>query len=60
VADEFLAVYDHGMTGIISTLKPGYYIGIFGKEIHDFTFSFITPLSSDNYYISHGLTPFLK
>ena len=40
------------MTGIRATLKPGYYIIVFGKKINYFSFSFIAPLEPE-YYIYH-------
>ena len=53
MADKLFALHHHGMAGVVSALEPNNHIGIFSQKVHDFTFAFITPLSSNNYDIRH-------
>jgi hypothetical protein len=47
---------DHSVTGIISTGKTDNYLSLLGQHIDNFTFSLITPLSSNNSYDWHIIT----
>ena len=43
-----VAFDDDRMAGVVSSVESNYVIRIAGKEISDFTFAFIAPLSADN------------
>jgi hypothetical protein len=43
------------MSGYIGTAETNYYIGFFCKEMNNFAFSFITPLSANNYSAGHKI-----
>ena len=49
-------VYDQCMPGVMAALKAHYCAGTLRKEIDNFTFAFVTPLSADdNNIISHRI-----
>ena len=67
---EFFTVYDDGVSCIIATLVAGNHLCIGREEICDFPLAFVTPLSTNNYYLCHNFvylwaryglpSPFLK
>jgi hypothetical protein len=46
------------MPGVVSTLKPNDHICIFSQQINNFTLAFVSPLGSDDDYISHNAISF--
>jgi hypothetical protein len=46
------------MASIVTTLKAGNNVRTFRQPIDDLAFTFVAPLSADNYYIGHDLGPF--
>jgi hypothetical protein len=58
VKNKSLASYDDGMAGIITPLEAHNNICIFGKEIDDLPLAFVSPLCTDNNYISHANPPY--
>ena len=55
--DEFLVVELDGMTRVITALITDDDITFTGEKINDLPFSFVTPLSADQYPI-HSFTTF--
>jgi len=56
VKDEFFAVYDDCMAGVITSLKTRYDGGLFGKYVYYLAFALVAPLSSYDYdIVRHGL-----
>ena len=53
VQDGFITVDDEGVAGVIATLKAHDDIGFIGKEIDNFSFTFITPLGADDCDVGH-------
>jgi hypothetical protein len=54
MTDELLAVYHHGMAGIVSSLKPYHDIGKIREQIDNFSLSLIPPLGSNDYNVCHA------
>lgn len=53
VEDVFLALDDDGVPCVCAPLAADDQVGIFGEQVYDFAFSFISPLEAYDYGI-HG------
>jgi len=54
--DEFFALYDNRMPGVITSLKTRHDGGLFGKYIYYLSLALVAPLSSYDYdIVRHGL-----
>ena len=53
MADKLFAGDNHGMAGVVSSLKSHNQIGKFCQKIYNFTFAFVSPLGPDYYYVRH-------
>ena len=51
--DVLLAFDDQGMSGVVSALEADYVLGSGGKQVNDFSFAFVAPLSSYYDHIGH-------
>ena len=49
--DCLLTFNYQSMTGIMTTLKTGNGLCLVSQQINDLTFAFITPLSTNDYYV---------
>src|SRR5688572_9240416 len=47
------AVHHQGVTGVVAALEADDDIGVAGKKIDDFAFTFVAPLGSDDCYVGH-------
>jgi hypothetical protein len=55
MTDDLLAFDNHGMTGIVSALKPNHKVGVLGQQVDDLAFALIAPLGANDYKIGHSL-----
>jgi hypothetical protein len=55
--NELLTPDHHGVPGIVAALKTDNHFCVFGEQIDNFAFAFISPLGADNYDIGHGILP---
>ncbi|MEY5013755.1 MAG: hypothetical protein RIS92_113 [Verrucomicrobiota bacterium] len=53
VQDVFGSSDDDRVTGVIAALGANDDVGVFGEEIDDFAFAFITPLGADENGVCH-------
>jgi archaellum component FlaD/FlaE len=53
VQHYLVVAYYKGMACIVAALESYDEVGFFSEKVYDLAFSFIAPLGSDNYQISH-------
>jgi hypothetical protein len=58
VADKLFALYNHGVPGIVTSLKSNHGICIFSQQINDFAFALVSPLGTHNNDIGHVIFSF--
>ena len=54
---RFRALDHHGVSGIVAALEADDHVHFISQNVNDFSFSFITPLGSDDDISSHNCIP---
>jgi hypothetical protein len=60
MAYELFTVHNHRVSGIVPALKSNNNISNFCQMVDDLSFTLITPLRSDDYDISHLISPYIS